>query len=277
MDNQDRCVGCGAPIPEGRQVCPACEYRAGIIKKERVKRKVEDAVIIAFLAGCAALCLWALCVTARAMTPGGGLPKPAAKLQEAEPSEPLEPVAEPEEPEPLTEEEIVEIEEAAAVYECGEGILDCKALPPVEIEPAEVICVPTLGWCASEEELELAARIVWLEARGESETCQRCVAEVIFNRLKSGIWGTSISEVIYAAADNGAAEFTTACHAYDAETELDPGMLELVKNVFYNGCRIPKRILYFHAGCYHDWRGAVDEFYIDNTYFSSSTWTAAVE
>lgn len=270
---EDRCVCCGEPIPEGRQVCPACEYRAEIIKKEKVKRKVEDAVMIAFLAGCAALCLWALCVATRAMTPMGGLPKPAAKMQQEEPMEQMEP---PPEPETLTEEQIVEIEEAAAVYECGEGVLNCKAmvLPPAEIEPAEVIVVPTLGWWASEEELELAARIVWLEARGESETCQRCVAEVIFNRLKSGIWGTSLSEVIYAAADNGAAEFTTACHAYDAETELDPAMLELVKNVFYNGCRIPKRILYFHAGCYHSWFGAVDEFYIDNTYFSSSTWTA---
>lgn len=269
---EDRCVCCGEPIPEGRQVCPACEYRAGILKKEKVKKKMEDAVIIAFLAGCAALCLWALCVTARAMTPTR-IPKPAAKMQQEEPMEP------PPEPEPLTEEQIVEIEEAAAVYECGEGILDCKAmaLPPVEIEPTEVIAVPTLGWCASEEELELAARIVWLEARGESATCQRCVAEVIFNRLKSGIWGHCLCDVIYAVDQNGNAEFTTACHAWDAETELDAGMLEMVKGVFYNGCRIPKRILYFHAGCYHDWYGAVDEFYIDNTYFSSSTWTAAVE
>lgn len=272
MGNEDRCVCCGEPIPEGKQVCPACEYKAEIMKKEKAKKNMEDAMMIAFLAGCAALCLWALCVTARAMTPLGGLPKPAAKLQQEEPDEPMEPIPEPE---PLTEEQIVEIEEAAAVYECGEGILDCKAmiLPPVEIEPAEVICVPTLGWCATEEELELAARIVWLEARGESETCQRCVTEVIFNRLKSGIWGHCLCDVIYAVDQNGNAEFTTAGHAYDAETELDPGMLELVKNVFYNGCRIPKRIMFFHAGRYHDWHGAVDEFYIGNTYFSSSVWT----
>lgn len=262
---EDRCVCCGEPIPEGRQVCPACEYKAEIAAKRKVKKNVEDIIIIGVLVGCAALCLGALCGTVKAMNPITEIPKPPAELKQDAPTEPME---------PLTEEQVVEIEEAAAVYECGEGILDCKAmlLPPVEIEPAEVICVPTLGWCATEEELELAARIVWLEARGESETCQRCVAEVIFNRLKSGIWGTSLSGVIYAVDQNGNAEFTTAGHAYDAETELDPAMLELVKNVFYNGCRIPKRILYFHAGCYHDWHGAVDEFYIDNTYFSSSIW-----
>lgn len=272
MDNQDRCVCCGEPIPEGRQVCPACEYRAEIIKKEKVKRKVEDAVMIAFLAGCAALCLWALCVATRAMTPTR-IPKPAAKMQQ---EEPLPPVEQVQEPEPLTEEQIVGIEEAAAVYECGEGVLDSRmmVMSPAEINPSEVIAVPTLGWCASEEELELAARIVWLEARGESATCQRCVAEVIFNRLRSGIWGTSLCEVIYAVDQNGYAEFTTACHAWDAETELDQKTLEMVKNVFYNGCRIPKRIMYFHAGRYHSWFGAVDEFYIDNTYFSSSAWAA---
>lgn len=267
---EDRCVSCGEPIPEGRQVCPACEYKAEIARKKKVKKNVENIIIIGVLVGCAALCLAALCVSVRAMTPTR-IQKLAAKMQQEEPMEPMEPQPEPE---PLTEEQIAEIEEAAAVYECGEGILDCKALvlSPAEIEPAEVICVPTLGWCASEEELELVARIVWLEARGESETCQRCVAEVIFNRLKSGIWGHCLCDVIYAVDQNGNAEFTTAGHAYDVETELDPGALELVKGVFYNGCRIPERIMYFHAGRYHDWDGAVDEFYIDNTYFSSSIW-----
>ncbi len=26
MSNDNRCVCCGAPIPEGRQVCPSCEH-----------------------------------------------------------------------------------------------------------------------------------------------------------------------------------------------------------------------------------------------------------
>ena len=28
MDDVDRCVCCGAVIPEGRQVCPICEQKA---------------------------------------------------------------------------------------------------------------------------------------------------------------------------------------------------------------------------------------------------------
>lgn len=27
MCNDNRCICCGAPIPEGRQVCPECERR----------------------------------------------------------------------------------------------------------------------------------------------------------------------------------------------------------------------------------------------------------
>ncbi len=43
--------------------------------------------------------------------------------------------------------------------------------------------------------LEIAARTVWQEARGEPEEGQRAVAHVIVNRLKSGRWGRSLASV----------------------------------------------------------------------------------
>lgn len=32
VESENRCVCCGAIIPEGRQVCPRCEARAGILE-----------------------------------------------------------------------------------------------------------------------------------------------------------------------------------------------------------------------------------------------------
>lgn len=41
----ERCVSCGAPIPEGRQVCPMCEamvYDAAPLVKQFDKRDFKD-------------------------------------------------------------------------------------------------------------------------------------------------------------------------------------------------------------------------------------------
>ena len=34
--NENRCVICGAIIPEGRQVCPNCEKKSAEVKDDRV-------------------------------------------------------------------------------------------------------------------------------------------------------------------------------------------------------------------------------------------------
>lgn len=43
--------------------------------------------------------------------------------------------------------------------------------------------------------LEIAARTIWQEARGEPEEGQRAVARVIVNRLRDGRWGGSLASV----------------------------------------------------------------------------------
>lgn len=114
-------------------------------------------------------------------------------------------------------------------------------------------------------ELDEVADIVWLEANGESEECQAAVAAVIYNRLKSGIWGDTLHDVI--SADG---EFST--FALIGEAETTPEVRAIVWDMFWNGYDIPENVMYFREGHYHNWDGAVDQFKIDNTYFSSSEW-----
>lgn len=49
----------------------------------------------------------------------------------------------------------------------------------------------------TESEVDLLARIIWLEARGECFDGQQAVAEVVFNRMLSGAFPDSLEDVIY--------------------------------------------------------------------------------
>lgn len=270
---EETCVCCGREIPEGRQTCAFCEAawsRWENKKCKKTKGKKMTVRIMDFLRQwgdvgaillCAVLLIACMCIAAASAMDG------AAK-EEEHPPEMAERTMEP--PPKLTDAECAMIRNAAARYECGEGILDRFAEPQESTAQTEWIAVPALGWGATPLELEMVARIVWLEARGETETTQRCVAEVIFNRLRSGLWGDCLTDVLWAETENGAPEFETVDDMWTAE--VDPAILEMVKSIFYAGCRIPKRILWFRADRYHSWAGAVDEFASDHTYFSSSTW-----
>lgn len=280
MNDEERCICCGEPIPEGRKVCMACKLKAEIMKKKKARKKAEDAIIIGGLLGCAALCLWALCVSASAMRSLGGLPKPAKMAQELpmEPMEPAEPPVVTQEPEPLTEDLDVEIEETAAVYECGEGVLDCKAFPAAEpcTYPQEWVRITGANGCTAWAwELNELTAIVWLEVRGESQHCQRLVTQTILNRQSYGHWGDTIHEVLSAVEDDGSLAFTTWPHLLEAKPDAE--FQQRVWDVFRNGETLASRVMWFHAGSYHDWDGAVDEFCVDNTYFSSSVWVEVEE
>lgn len=117
----------------------------------------------------------------------------------------------------------------------------------------------------ADEDIDLVAKIVWLEGRGESAECRRAITETIYNRLRSEIWGDTIQDVIY-AKQNGRYEYSTV---YLLDTaEVDEDIREIVVDVFENGSEIDENIMYFRADYYHPW--AEDEFCIDNTYFSSN-------
>lgn len=48
----------------------------------------------------------------------------------------------------------------------------------------------------NDDEIELLAKILWLESRGESQQGKECVVEVIFNRMISDKFGGSLYEVL---------------------------------------------------------------------------------
>lgn len=97
----------------------------------------------------------------------------------------------------------------------GGWIFDVSAMPEapfiyVEEKPYVEPRYPDveLTW----EEQQLLAKLIWLEARGEPAEGQQAVAEVVLNRLVSGKYGKTLSDVIY---DEG--QFRTVPFLKDAE------------------------------------------------------------
>ena len=62
----------------------------------------------------------------------------------------------------------------------------------------------------TEDERELIARVVYLEARGECAEGQQAVAEVILNRVAADNFPNSVSDVIYQGAGTRVPQFSTA-------------------------------------------------------------------
>lgn len=110
------------------------------------------------------------------------------------------------------------------------------------------------------EEREMLVRLVHLEGRGESVAAQKGITSVILNRLKSGKWGNTLKEVIYAKG-----QFTPARQI--SSTTPNSEIYAVVDDVIQDGITLPSYILYFSANSYFTWRGYVGYKVIDNTYF----------
>ena len=54
-----------------------------------------------------------------------------------------------------------------------------------------------MGITLTEAERDLLAKVVWVEAQGECFEGQQAIAEVVLNRLVSGDFPDTITEVIY--------------------------------------------------------------------------------
>lgn len=97
----------------------------------------------------------------------------------------------------------------------GGWIYDKEAMPAEPFiyteEKVEVDCrYPGLE--LSREDRELLARMVWAEARGESDKGQQAVAEVVLNRLWADDYADNLRDIIY--SDN---QFRSIVHLDDAE------------------------------------------------------------
>lgn len=87
------------------------------------------------------------------------------------------------------------------------------------------------------DEQQLMAKIIWLEARGESKEGQQAIAEIILNRLVSGKFGNSIHDVIYGEGQFRTTPFLKDADAwqaqYDAIDDALTGPNILPMNVYY--------------------------------------------
>lgn len=87
-------------------------------------------------------------------------------------------------------------------------------------------------------ERQLLARVVWVEARGESARGQQAVAEVVFNRLMSDGFPDNLRDVIY-----GENQFRSVEFLDDAE----PGQAQYqaIENAIYGPYVLPTDVTYF--------------------------------
>jgi len=119
----------------------------------------------------------------------------------------------------------------------------------------------------SDEDRETLARLVFLEARGESIECQRAIVSVVINRWIDGTWGDTLEEVVFAPY-----QFTPAYLIPD--TTPTETQYEVVDYVLQNGCTVPEYVMYFRAD--HHFENWYDDGYepyevYDHTYFGYFT------
>lgn len=87
------------------------------------------------------------------------------------------------------------------------------------------------------EEEELLARMIWMEARGESAGGQQAIAEIVFNRMVSRDFPDTVAGVIYAENQFRSVKFLEEAEPWQAQYDAIERALEgpyvLPMNVFH--------------------------------------------
>ena len=73
--------------------------------------------------------------------------------------------------------------------------------------------IPVSTW----EEQQLLARLIWLEARGESPEGQQAVAEVVLNRLVSDKFPNNLNDLIFGEGQFRTTKFLDQADAWQAQ------------------------------------------------------------
>jgi len=96
-----------------------------------------------------------------------------------------------------------------------------NAMPPVNkpVPPRS----PLVGSVTSDREMKCLAEAVYFEARSEPERGQAGVAQVVLNRMRSGVYPSSVCGVVYQNRHRYlACQFTFACEGKKLRTD-EPG------------------------------------------------------
>ena len=105
------------------------------------------------------------------------------------------------------------------------------------------------GIVLSDDDIDLLAKIIWLEARGEEFEGQQAVAEVVLNRILSDDFPDTLSEVIYERHD-GVDQFSTACLVHTAK----PGSVQYaaIESALSGSNILPVDVVFFSQGPQND-------------------------
>lgn len=90
----------------------------------------------------------------------------------------------------------------------------------------------------TKEEIQLFARVIWAEARGESEEGQQAVAEVILNRIVSDNFADTLEGVIFADG-----QFRSVGYLEDAE--VHQVQYEAIDRAIYGPYILPEDVVHF--------------------------------
>ena len=135
----------------------------------------------------------------------------------------------------FTEGQIMQGYQGAWVFDKTEMPTDIKRYTE-ELPETAVSRYPDIDLTFAER--QLLARVVWVEARGESARGQQAVAEVVFNRLMSDGFPDNLRDVIY-----GENQFRSVKFLDDAE----PGQAQYqaIENAIYGPYVLPTDVTYF--------------------------------
>lgn len=129
-------------------------------------------------------------------------------------------------------------------------------------EPEPVVIRDGWYYNMSDDDVELFAKLVYLESGGTSLDCQKAVASVVLNRMTTQ--NASLHSVIYAKG-----QFSVAPRV--ASAKYSETSKQAVLYVLQYGPTIPQYVTYFRAGHYFNWGDRYCNYInIDNVYFSYS-------
>lgn len=148
--------------------------------------------------------------------------------------------------------------EIDVIIDSAESAVEEKEIVEIEIEPEPD---PVYVFNISNEEREMLAQLLYLEAGSCNWDTQAAVCSVIFNRLISGYWGSTLYEVVY------------------AQNQFEPAYLigtiipqstqyEIIDYICQYGTTLPYYVLYFRADYYHNFGIPYTNY--ENVYFSYS-------
>ena len=104
---------------------------------------------------------------------------------------------------------------------------------------------PTPRLTLTADEIDLIARIVWHEARGESAEGQRAVVEVVFNRVEADNFPDTVEDVI--SQEN---QFSSAGYVDSAEPTDE--QYQAIEQALYEEPMLPGDVVYFSQGAEND-------------------------